>query len=440
MPEQSYWGANGEYGPFSKQEDGWPHAGEVIRYYRRQLGMSAEKLATLYGERIGTPVTARWILKMEQQGKVPMDITKRRIFVKLLKIPPFLLGLAALEQFPQTPKEIALPKQSLSASFDVERQNEDAHLLWKLHYAQSAHDAFNLVLANIHSLVSQQQMAKGSFARHLCELLNSHYRLAATIQRDRGNFAEAYTFANESVRWAKEMGSDPYVLQLLAASQYTRGVVNFAWGVFGSQAKQGNVLAQRDKIEAALADFERALKWASSPLKGILYSEMARAKALISTSLSEITISLRLLEKAEQFVDIDSSDDFYTQILLNADIRGLDKRRLLLGRAKTFLALQRPGKTREELAVMDRLTSGSHTRRRAWTHILSAQASFDLGDFATAIDETVNAFSDCKSANSVTHLARVNELYAQICTSPYKNDSRIKRLGRLLSVEFSQKP
>src|SRR5690348_7631035 len=78
MPEQSYWGANGEYGPFSKLEDGWPHAGEVIRCYRRQLGMSAEKLATLYGERIGTPVTARWILKMEQQGKVPTDITKRR--------------------------------------------------------------------------------------------------------------------------------------------------------------------------------------------------------------------------------------------------------------------------------------------------------------------------------------------------------------------------
>src|SRR5579875_2226720 len=97
MKEKLFWGENGEYGPFTAQADGWPNAGEVIRHYRRKRQMSAGELAQRYGAVIGTPVTARWILKMEQHNKVPTDITRRRILIHLLDIPPILLGLASLE-------------------------------------------------------------------------------------------------------------------------------------------------------------------------------------------------------------------------------------------------------------------------------------------------------------------------------------------------------
>lgn len=82
MKEAIFWGEKGEYGPFSVQEDGWPNAGEVIRHFRRKLSMSAEELAKRYGEAIGEPITSRWILKMEQQNKVPMDISRRRAFYR----------------------------------------------------------------------------------------------------------------------------------------------------------------------------------------------------------------------------------------------------------------------------------------------------------------------------------------------------------------------
>lgn len=435
MSGMMYWGEKGEYGPFTMQEDGWPHAGEVVRYYRKKRKMNAVRLALLYSEAIGTSVSARWMLKMEQQNQVPTDILRRRVLIKILQIPPLLLGLASLEkpasvETAKTYTPITLEYTSL----DLEQHLEKARVFWKLHYAQTAHDVLSNLLADINMLVPLQQDTKGNLAEHINELLNSYYRLAATIQRDCGNFEEAYTLANESVRFAKAMGKSSYASQIIAASQYTRGVVKLAWGVFGDQVKKGTIVPQTGKIERAYTDFEQSLKYASPQLKGIIYSEMARAKALIAMSASDATISLKLIEQAEHFIDADQNNDFYTQILL----KGLDTRRLILGRAKTFLAIHRPGKALEELSELELLTDGpSHTRRRAWTRLLSAQASFDVGDYATAISETTLALGDCKEAYSVTHLARVNELYHRFLLSPYKDHAEVKRLKRLLHQDFA---
>lgn len=438
MLEMLFWGKNGEYGPFTAQEDGWPNAGEVVRYYRRKLNVSAEELAKQYSEVIHKEITARWILKMEQQNKVPTDITRRQILIKILNIPPILLGLASLEQIANnTTDEVQRPSTLVYTSLDLERYTKEAHIFWKLHYAQTAQDTLTSLLAYINNLTSIQQTAKGNLELRICELLNSYYRLAATIQRDRGNFEESYILANESVRTAKKMGNSPYALQVIAASQYTRGVVNLAWGAFGNQVKQGKATIHKEKLEVALTDFERASKQASPQLRGIIYSEMSRAKALTSTSPTDITIALKLIEQAEHFIDMNSNDDFYTQILLNGDMKGLDKRRLILGRAKTFLAIKRPAKAIDELVELEMLKEGpSHTRRRAWTHILYAQASFDLCDYATATDEAINAFIGCNEVHAIAHLARVKELHTKLLTTEYKDNSEVKRLGRLLNAVF----
>lgn len=443
MIEMIFWGNKGEYGPFTAQEDGWPNAGEVVRYYRRALSMSAAELAELYGKAIGEHITARWILKMEQQNKIPLDITRRRALAKILSIPLHLLGLTSLEQVTHNPigmKKALVRKAPVvlaHSSFDLDLYDKEARIFWKLHYAQTAQDELADILLHIHNLTPIQQAAKGAFQRHVSELINSYYRLAATVQRDHGNFEEAYIYANESVRFAKFMDNDPHALQVVAASQYTRGVVNLAWGAFGNHVKQGNIILDQEKIEAALADFERALKTASPQLKGIIYSEMSRATALLATSPIDVSIALKLIEQAEPFIGVDGHDDFHTQILLNGDLKGLDKRRLILGRAKTFLALKRPAKAIEEMAELDRLKEGiSHPRRRAWAHILSAQAAFNLGNYAVAVDNAVSAFGDCREAHSITHLARINELYTQMLTSPYRNNTEVKSLGRLLSDVF----
>lgn len=284
MENRIFWGEHGEYGPFTSQEDGWPNVGEVIRHYRRQWGMSAEELAQQYGAAIHLSITARWILKMEQQNKVPADISRRRALTTILEIPPLLLGLASLETaaLPYSETKKHAPAVLTFASFDLDWYRKEARVSWQLHYAQTAHDTLDDLLAHLQDLARLHQTAQGSLHSHLSELMNSYYRLAATIQRDRGHFAEAYCCANEGVRLAKTMRDSPYATQIVAASQYTRGVVNFAWGVFGDRVREGRVTILREKIEAALTDFERALKHASPQLKGIIYSEMARAQALLA--------------------------------------------------------------------------------------------------------------------------------------------------------------
>lgn len=442
MGNRIFWGEHGEYGPFTSQEDGWPNAGEVIRHYRRLRGMTAEELAQQYGAAIHLSITARWILKMEQQNKVPADISRRRVLATILEIPPLLLGPASLytvtPPYPETQKHA--PAVLTFTSFDLDWYRKEARVSWQLHYAQTAHDTLDDLLAHLEDLTRLHQTAQGSLQYHLSELMNSYYRLAATIQRDRGHFAEAYRCANEGVCLAKTMGDASYAAQIIAASQYTRGVVNFAWGAFGDRVREGRVMILREKIEAALADFERALKHASPQLKGIIYSEMARARALLSCSPTDVTIALKLMEQAESFLDTDGSDDFYTQILVSGDLKGLDKKRLILGRGRTFLAMGRPARALDEFAELEMLSaSPTHTRRRGWTQILYAQAAFELGDYTTAVERAISACHDCLEVHSLPHLARVRELYLRLRTSPSKDHAEVKQLGKLLEEVFPHK-
>jgi len=146
---------------------------------------------------------------------------------------------------------------------------------------------------------------------------------------------------------------------------------------------------------------------------------------------------MKLMEQAEPFVNEERSGDFYTHILVDGDIKGLDKRRLILGRAKMFLAMERPAKVIEELDRLETLKEGlTHTRRRAWTSILYAQASFKLGDYSTATDEAIKAFYDSQSVHAIAHLARIHELYARLRTSSQRDSTRVKQLGKLIDMVF----
>src|SRR2546423_6009095 len=91
-----YWGDQGQFGPFSEGNDGYPHSGEVVRHYRVVVNeISATKFGKLYGQALGEkPKTRIWVLQMERTNAVPLDITRRRVIAQILSIPPILLGLS----------------------------------------------------------------------------------------------------------------------------------------------------------------------------------------------------------------------------------------------------------------------------------------------------------------------------------------------------------
>ena len=166
MSEMIFWGNKGEYGPFHIQEDGWPHAGEVIRHYRRKQHMNAEELARHYGEAIHSEVTARWILKMEQQNKVPTDITRRRILAHILHVPPVLLGLASLETatyHPPIGQQAAYESAVLQQIpfIDLATYEQYARDCWLLSY--TGEEMFKEVLKYNLELVQYEQQSNGVF-------------------------------------------------------------------------------------------------------------------------------------------------------------------------------------------------------------------------------------------------------------------------------------
>src|SRR2546421_1393804 len=173
MTVMIFWGEKGEYGPFSVQKDGWPNAGEVIRHYRKKLPMSAEELARRYGEAIGEQITARWILKMEQQNKIPTDLTRRRVLMKILDIPPILLGLSSLAQVIYTPTietKIHTAPTTLKhvSTIEIAKYEQHTRAYWLLSY--TGEELLGELIASI-TVVEQVERHSGGGPR-------SNYRTA----------------------------------------------------------------------------------------------------------------------------------------------------------------------------------------------------------------------------------------------------------------------
>lgn len=441
MTTMIFWGEKGEYGPFTAQDNGWPNAGEVIRHYRRKLKMSAEELARQYGEAIGEQVTARWILKMEQQNKVPTNITRRQALTKILHVPPVLLGIASLEQVlpKQNAPEItptkapAVLKQRIAV--DISMYEREIRTFWLLNETSHAHNVMSDVLAAIQELEALERQSSGELLRHTRELLYSYYRLVSRVHRDLLELPTAYRYANQAVRVTKVLGRG----DLIATSLFVRGFIRLIWGMHGEKAAFGIIETQREKLIEALSDFEQAFPLARPQLKGLLQLEMSRVQALLSGSAFESSIALRTIEAAGKLVDVEErSHDPYTSILLDARVKGLDEEEYLLGRAITFNTVGRPGKALEAFDEIERLDERKRrekdqTRHYAWLEIVQAQAYLGTKEYYLATDKAINAFLVLRDLDSLDNIAFIQVMYHDLLKSPYRGHEEVKELGTLLA-------
>ena len=442
-----YWGEKGEYGPFTAQDNGWPHAGEVIRHYRRNRKMSAEELARRYGEAIGEQVTARWILKMEQQNKVPTDITRRQALVKILDIPPALLGVSSLELIlfkPEVKKE-ALPTGPVilkqTPFLDLAKYEREIRTLWLLNETSHAHDALGDVLTAIRELEELEEQAKGNLQCRVRELLYSHYRLATRIYRDLMELPLAYASANQAVRVTKSLNRDA----LIAAALYIRGFIRLVWGLYGEKALFGIVEPHREKLIEALRDFEQAIPLARPQLKGLLLLEMSRAQSLLKGSATDITVALRTMELAEKTVESEGSHaDPYQRMLLDGTLNGLNEEEYLLGKAITLNAAGRSNKALEEFEVLERLNERKrrgkdYTRYHAWIDIVQAQAYLGAKEYYMATDTATKALVVLRDIDSVDNITNIRAIHDELLKSSYRGNKEVNELGKILTKYYQSR-
>ena len=440
MKEKLFWGEKGEYGPFSVQENGWPHAGEVIRHYRRRLHISAGELADSYGKAIGEHITARWIFKMEQQNKVPTDITRRRVLAKILGIPPLLLGLASLEQVTFNLAEEAVQQSTPATlkrlpSIDLDKYEQYARSQWMLSY--TGEENLEEIVASIAVLEDLENQGSENLQTYVRSILNAYYQLASDIARHQGNFAVAWFYANNAVRVAKLRRVNDFI----AAALYRRGYTNLEWGIFGDQVMHGVMRSEPDrkKIEAAINDFEQALPEARPQLKGAIWLELSRAQGILGRK----SLALSLSNQAGNMVSTGSNiTDPVEQILMEGALNGLNEGMYLLGKAASLISIGHTTTAIEVLDDMEDLKNGrgiarNQTRRLAYIDTLHAEASIGTKDFMTAATRSISALQTYIDIGTIERIAWIRSIYERLALKR-SNNPEVNLLGKMLTEYYSR--
>lgn len=453
MTQKIFWDEGGQYGPFDVQYDGWPNAGQVMRFFREKMGLTAKAFGKLYGKEVnkdGRLICERWILEMELENKVPSDISRRRVIANLLKIPPILLGLASLEDLVSStsqkhPLSISVHTRALKrVGIDITLYKKNIRVALRLHQTGNAHTQLRDVTADIRHLEGLKDQAKGDLLYQVGELLIANYLLASKIERDRRNYEQAYNYANRAVLVAKRVEDG----ELLATAKHVRGIVKMAWGQFGVMYQRIFQL-DRGKVQDAIRDFQDILHMAHArpnvihpQLQGLTRIQLGRASGLLKQST--IANALTLVDQASEAVDSEHIDDLYTRAVVIGDLSGLHLGGYLLHRANTLNALGLPGKALTELNKLHRLVESTYgkeeTRIQSWRDIVLAETFLGLGEYQQATEKAKDALIACHTIHSIQNIANIVNVQGQLAASPsYGSSADVLELGDMIREWYGEK-
>ena len=428
-----YWGEGGAYGPFDTQDDGWPRAGQVMRYFRQKANLSPQEFGILYSKETGDRATERWIIEMEQKNKVPVSITRRRIIAKLLNIPPALLGLAVVEDVAMRPQPEATAtfRHTLkSIQPDTTKYQSNIQFRWKLHATSNGGDLASEIDADILKLNSLANQAKGDFLAHVQELEFNNYILAEDIASDKRQYGRARYYANESIRVANAM-NDP---ELLAVALFTRGYLHMRLGLH-YKVEQGQFIPHRGHLQKAANDFTEAMPLAHPQLKGLIATQLGRVQAPLGINKAIILTNLNI---AADMVQAGKIDDPYTRTLVTGTFTGFHEGRFLTEQAVVLNAAGLPGKALQSLNRLETLSDGTYrkdeTRRWAWIDLIRAESYMGLREYDMANSQTKKAVNVLNDIDSVINIAIATDIYHRLKASSYGNSRDVAELGDMLAT------
>ncbi len=450
MPKLKYW-EEGPFGPFEVQEDGWPNAGQVMRYFRERSDMTAKAFGQLYGKEIREdekPVSERWILEMELENKVPTDITRRRVIARLLNIPPLLLGLASLEDIVIQPHQVhsMLPtivnEGTLKRVYlDISKYEKNIRMALALHQTSNAQNLLHDISSGIKELEQFESQTRGNLLYRIRELLISHDLLAAKIERDRRQYAFAYAYASHAVRLAKRMKDN----DLIATTKYTRGCIKLQWGQFDVM-KKGSFQIERRKVEDAIRDFQAILNGESSPgadihpqLKGFTLLQLSRAQSLLTSTYGHNpnhVDTLILADRAAYMVERDDIDELYIRMLVTGTLSGLHLGGYHLIRADIFNTVGLANKAFIELSQFNKLIERTYgqdeTRNQAWSEIVLAKTLIGLKEYSEAASRAKAALVKCHTIHSIQNIVIIADIYSRLASDASRSSRDLKELRDML--------
>jgi hypothetical protein len=426
-----YWGDQGQFGPFSEGTDGYPHSGEVVRYYRVVVnGISATKFGKLYGQALGEkPRTRIWVLQMERTNAVPLDITRRRIIAQILSIPPILLGLSdGLAKMPLTMLDTPQTTARLSKQTTLQRHVFDEYEQSLVQYfagyyhrhGQAALDEVSLATQELATLLS---FTHGQNSVRGITLISRYHQFAVNIAREQRNYGPAIVHAQKAIEHAEEVHRTRPDSDLITIALLRRGLTGF---------EQSITSVGKTKLEEVLPYMDAALSYAEHAvplMKGFASLEWGLVHAYAARTATDRTEVMKRLDQGYKYVSHYHAEDDVNFLKFSPGWYHLT-------RAEALIALKMYVDALGELELAEESTPVTLPRRFAYIDALRSKAYMGLKEYPMALSFAEDALKGSRAVKSEFNTARIIQIVQQLQTSSYGSSAELAQFGRKLTKSY----
>ncbi len=409
MGDEDYWWVQQWFYPFDAgtgNDTGYPNPGQVVKFYREQKlwrqSSGGEKKCRQIDLARALGVSESWVRAMENTCEGLDSISRRRMLVSLLGIPPILLGLADLNSASAVAERPQLQVVTLSWFKDTLK---DA---WQLYYTGTTQDLACRLTKTLQYLHASEETLGSRQQRDMLELQCRFLLLAARVAADQQSYEQASGYLQTAQQLAQQLQSD----ELSALTLFWRG----------------RMYLEKEEYPAAKAALDSALAYIPQlrpPLRGAIFLETGLAHAYTAKTEADKKYALTLFDKAAPIVRASHLEDDGSFVKLNLG-------RYYHFKAEALIAMNEAEDAIHELDLAEQHTGAELTRRRGYINVLRAKASLDLGDYAYATFTALDAISAMKSIQSNVNLAFLSEISAGLSRSSYGNSSEVAQLNREL--------
>jgi hypothetical protein len=400
------WWVDMGYPPFDEGRDGFPRTGQVIKHYRRQRRDEKGKVWTQSDLAHVLNIQKQAVIKMENHD-TEIDTGRRKFLCEVLGIPPLLLSVRTLEEVLQeATKNGKVPDLTAIGSgtdgaIDVEEHQRYLTTAKTTYQHASQKGILENVNLRMDSLYRELPHMSSHERDQIHALLFDYHLLAAALlaRKQEAGATVALRHIDRGTLFAHE-SSELQVACLL---------------------RKGHTLKEMGNFKETLVAFE-AIQLHAKKIPDSLHAVSILYLAPILAKVGDKRTALSLIERAGEMTRTLPKD--YTHCF------DFSVQRYHLAHAEVLSSIGRNRDALDELALVQ-------CKPVSWWQVhqnaLEAQAYFNLGMHSIAVSCAEAALSSIKAFDSdQRHLAHVQAIHRQLCSSPYKNSPDVARLGYML--------
>ncbi len=410
MNEGRWWHV---YGPFDPGEDDLPHLGQVISYYRRLHGVKTRDLAEMV-TRMGWEVGERRMEQLQSDANVsdPQHISRRKLLMRALAIPPILLGLSQMADSAEISEQIAtpaIPKRPLIGEDELLRYDVILTSFWDSFYQSSVRRYADGIKRWRQHLEALAQAVEATYRPHVLTLLCRFDQLAAIEAREEADFANAMRYHTQAVKIAHELNN----AELLTASFFRRA---------RTLLHQGNAQKAWDDMTQAVKYGQRA----RGNLKGYVFQMTGEVTTRLPVTNDTTAQFNRYMDAAGRILRAGKIEDDGSGAYLTQDGYHQD-------RARGYLRLGQNDEALEEIRLAEKLQQPHMFRWQVELLTLRAKAYAQSGDPDWACHEVEEALRLIQTTRSPLQKKNIREVYSILATR-YPDQLRVRQLTAMVKA------